>query len=204
MSTDPIQWIADRIDLDEQTAPFHDRIWRPGSGNAPVLHLEDVSAIPFLVDIDGVEEYQHRARMRADDGDVHATVTATNPRCKAYCRNRLRLGAPTHLPVELQGDAGPLAVTRACMAGAPLSRLVDDARRHALIIHLYMSIGDVWDLAAAITAGADRAVTVIGAPPAALESGAPGSPRLKNPLDSRSVAWPATDAQEPNRPPRVD
>ena len=54
MSSAPIQRIANRLDLDERIAPFADRVWRPGSANAAVLNLEVVSAIPFLVDIDGV------------------------------------------------------------------------------------------------------------------------------------------------------
>ena len=165
MSTDAVQRIADHLDLDQRVAPYRDRIWHPGSPPAPVLHLEDVSAIPFLVDIAGVEEYQHRARMRAADGDLYATVTATDPGYESYCRDRLGLGVPTHLLVDPRGDAGPLAVTRACMADAALSTLVDHTRHSGLVLHPYMSIGDVWVLAAAIAAGADRAVTVIGAPP---------------------------------------
>ena len=41
----------------------------------PSLQLDDVSGIPFLSDIAGVEEYQHRARLRARAGDLFAAVT---------------------------------------------------------------------------------------------------------------------------------
>ena len=100
MSSAPIQRIANRLDLDERIAPFADRVWRPGSGNAAVLNLEVVSAIPFLVDIDGVEEYQHRARIRAADDDMYATVTASAPRCEAYSRNRLDSVSRSILPLS--------------------------------------------------------------------------------------------------------
>ena len=40
-------------------------LWRREFEGAPQLHLEDVSAIPFVSLVDGIEEYQHRARVRA-------------------------------------------------------------------------------------------------------------------------------------------
>ena len=83
---------ARRLNLDDRLEPFHDRRWRNPDENAPVLHLEDVSAIPFLSGIAGVEEYQHRARVRAYDGDLYATVTPTDPAYEAYCRDWLNLG----------------------------------------------------------------------------------------------------------------
>ena len=46
-----------------------------GNAAVPTLHLEDVSAIPFVNVIAGVELYQHRARVRSYTGDVFAAVT---------------------------------------------------------------------------------------------------------------------------------
>ena len=73
---------ARRLDLDDRLEPFHDRRWHNPDENAPVLHLEDVSAIPFLSGIAGVEEYQHRTRVRVYDGDLYGTVTPTEPPTK--------------------------------------------------------------------------------------------------------------------------
>lgn len=42
---------------------YEDHLWKGESGY-PTLYLDDVSEIPFLVNIAGVEEYQHRARCR--------------------------------------------------------------------------------------------------------------------------------------------
>ncbi len=53
---------------------YADHEWR-GEDAYPTLYLDDVSDIPFLVNIAGVEEYQHRARVRAGDGDLFAAVT---------------------------------------------------------------------------------------------------------------------------------
>ena len=63
------------IDIAGQLRPYERYRWRPGDTPHPTLQLDDVSAIPFLVDIAGVEEYQHRGRLRAGDHDVYVTVT---------------------------------------------------------------------------------------------------------------------------------
>ena len=65
-----------------------------GDRGLPTLYLDDVSAIPFLVNIAGVEAYQHRARTRAGDGDLFATVTPPTEDYEEYCRKILGLGRP--------------------------------------------------------------------------------------------------------------
>jgi len=55
------------IDIEAKVKPFEAQRWRPDDTHHPTLQLDDVSAIPFLVDIAGVEEYQHRGRLRAGD-----------------------------------------------------------------------------------------------------------------------------------------
>ena len=155
---------AQRLDLDARVAPFRAHRWDGVVPETPVLHLEDVSAIPFLVDIAGVEEYQHRARLRAKTGDLYATVTPGDPRHERYCREQLGLGEVEWL--DAQGDANPLAVARACRSGAAFARLVQTARRSgALVIHPYMSIDDVWNLAADVAREALVPTTVLGPPP---------------------------------------
>ena len=53
------------IDLASQLRPYEAHRSGLGDPAYPVLQLDDVSAIPFLADIAGVEEYQHRGRLRA-------------------------------------------------------------------------------------------------------------------------------------------
>jgi len=53
------------IDIAGQLRPFEAHRWQRGDTPHPTLQLDDVSGIPFLVDVAGVEEYQHRGRLRA-------------------------------------------------------------------------------------------------------------------------------------------
>lgn len=159
--------LAERLELAAQLAPFRPHAW-PGAGapSLPTLFLDDVSAIPFLVDIAGVEEYQHRARVRAGDGDLFAAVTPSTPGYEAYCRDHLRLGAPELLPAAPPPGAGPLEVARACAAGTAYDRLRARARAAGgLGIHPYMGIEAVFELAAKLARDADVPVPVLGPPP---------------------------------------
>lgn len=142
---------------------FAPQRWR-GRRDVPALHLDDVSGIPFLVNVSGVEEYQHRARLRCRDGDLFVTVTAPARGYERYCRDHLGLSTPTHLLTE--PTENPLAVAYGARHGTIFARLVDAARgAGGLEIHPYMGIEDVWDLAAAIAAEAREEVTVLAPPP---------------------------------------
>ena len=145
---------ASRIDLEPRLTPFVPQRWQ-GRRDVPVLLLDDVSGIPFLVDVSGVEEYQHRARLRCSDGDLFVTVTAPAHGYERYCLGPLGLGSPTHLLTA--PTANPLAVAVGARHGDILARLVDVARgAGGLEIHPYMGVEDVWDLAAAIATKADE------------------------------------------------
>ena len=163
---DAVRPIADRQDLAERVRPYAAWRWRPDDPAAPTLHLEDVSAIPFLADIAGVEEYQHRARVRAHAGDLYATVTASDPAYDAYCADRLRLGRVTRLTARPRDAASRLAVTEGCLAGDAFDRLSQVAQRTGrLLIHPYMSIEPVWRLARRLAERAGAVVGVVGPPP---------------------------------------
>lgn len=143
-------------------AAFERYRWR-AEEDRPQLHLEDVTGIPFLDGIPGVQEYQHRARVRAGDGDLFAAGTAPADGYEAYCR-QLGLGHPTLLPVD--GGSNPMAVARACAQPAPLEQLARVAReRDGLTVHPYMGIEDVWRLAAAIGDASGGAPVDVLAPP---------------------------------------
>ena len=172
MTGDSVRWaharaavrpIGERLGLEEKLTPYQDRTWTGGLENRPTLYLDDVSEIPFLDEISGVEEYQHRARVRAGEGDLFATVSQPVAGYEEYCRGRLQLGGPKGIVADVV--TSPVAVTRACSEGSAFQRLVESARSAGLVIHPYMSIEPVWELAGRIRDETGNAVTVIGPPP---------------------------------------
>ena len=155
---------AHDLDLTERLKPFASRAWSPAAPPGPVLHLEDVSAIPFLTDIPGVEEYQHRARVRAKTGDLYATVTPPDPAYDDYCVETIDIGRPEWVDARTTND--PLNVARACLNRVPFSRLLEVVREAGtLVIHPYMSIDDVWVLAEQLAHETGSPVSVLGSPP---------------------------------------
>ena len=155
---------AESLDLADQLRPFANQTWTPRTEAPPTLHLEDVSAIPFLVDIPGVDEYQHRARVRAVQGDLYATVTPPDSRYDRYCLETLDLGQPERIDAHTRQN--PLAVARACLESGPFARLVEVVRTAGrFAIHPYMSIEDVWTLGERLARESGCPVSVIGSPP---------------------------------------
>ena len=156
--------MAERLDLAAKAAPYAAHAWSDAARGRPTLFLDDFSAIPFLVNIAGVEEYQHRARVRAGDGDLFAAVTPATPGYERYCQERLAMGSPELLCAEPVG--GPMEVARACGAGPAFQRLVERAREAGgLAVHPYMGIASVWELAAQIAGAAGAPVSVLAPPP---------------------------------------
>ena len=133
----------------------------------PVLHLDDVSAIPFLDDISGVEMYQLRARVRARTGDLYTATCPEMPSYERYNRERLDLGAPEFVFAEPVGF--PARIARAAREGEALGSIAAAARRAGgLYIHPYMGSEPVWELARAVADAAAVDVRVIAPPPAAV------------------------------------
>jgi len=164
---DAVRPLAERLDLHARTRAFDAQRWSGRRAELPVLHLEDVSAIPFVSLVPGVEEYQHRARVRAGDGDLFVAVTPQSEGYDEYCRDRLHLGRPEFLLAEA-GEHG-YAVASSCLAGSVFDRLVEIARRAGgLVIHPYMAIEAVWELAARVARRAGAPVEVVGPPPPVL------------------------------------
>lgn len=152
------------LDLPARTQPYDHVAWRRGDSAHPTLQLDDVSGIPFLIDIAGVEEYQHRGRLRAGDHDVYVTVTPEMAGYEKYCREILGLGAPEHLVATPVGP--PIAVAKACSTGKTRARLIEATKEaRGLTIHPYMGIEDVWELAAMLAADSREEVRVLGPPP---------------------------------------
>ena len=138
--------------------------WHRSLAGLPVLNLDDVSAIPFLVDIEGVDEYQHRARLRAGDGDLFAAGTAQSEVYEDYCREKLKLGQSEY--VFAPGDGNPLTVAHSCSRGKVFSRLASRAREAGgMVLHPYMGIQAVWELARKIAGTSGQPVGVLAPPP---------------------------------------
>jgi hypothetical protein len=159
--------LSDRLDHRRRLEPYADRRWIDGASAYPVLHLEDVSGIPFVSVVPGVEEYQHRARVRAGDGELFVAVTPPAAGYEEYCRDRLRLGSPQRIQTS-PGDHD-YAVARACGRSPAFERIAELARKAGgLAIHPYMAIDAVWELARRIATEADVPVHVLGPPPPVL------------------------------------
>jgi hypothetical protein len=164
---DAVRPLAERLDLEAQLEPYATHRWLGTDGRQPVLHLDDVSKIPFVQDVVGVEEYQHRARVRARTGDLFTAVTDPSDGYEDYCRNTLGLGAPEF--VRASSGRHAYAVADACFSGPPFGTLVERARiAGGLSIHPYMAIGEVWQLAARVAEASNTRVEVVGPPPPVL------------------------------------
>ena len=151
-------------DIVGRLMPYEAHRWHLGDSPHPTVQLDDVSAIPFLAEIAGVEEYQHRGRLRAGDHDVYVTVTPAVGGYESYCHDTLQIGAPEHLIADPVGP--PIAVARACTKGHSHARLVEVATAAGgLTIHPYMGIEDVWELAAMLSVDSHSPVRVLAPPP---------------------------------------
>ncbi len=154
--------------LGEEAGVAPDPRWQSlcwtGENDIATLHFDDVSGIPFLDDIAGVEEYQHRARLRAGDGDLLATATQPAAGYEAYCQETLGLGAPGLVHPETSGRL--LEVARGCAEGPVFEQICAHARSHrGLAIEPFMGIEAVWELAASVQQAAEVDVEVIAPPP---------------------------------------
>jgi hypothetical protein len=165
--TEAVRPLARRLDLEARLEPYEAQRWRGDDGGRPILHLDDVSKIPFVQDVVGVEEYQHRARVRARSGDLFIAVTDPSDGYEDYCRDTLHLGSPRFVRAP-SGQHG-YAVADACFSDPPFGTLVERARgAGGLSIHPYMAIGEVWELAARVAGASGTRVEVVGPPPPVL------------------------------------
>jgi hypothetical protein len=164
---DAVRPMAERLAIAERNEAFQPQRWTATRNGLPVLHLEDVSAIPFVSMVPGVEEYQHRARVRAGEGDVFAAVTPEAEGYAGYCRDHLGLGDSRFLLAD-PGEHG-YAVATSCLDGEVFRRIAAIAKSAGgLVIHPYMSIAPVWELALRIAERERVPVEVIGPPPPVL------------------------------------
>jgi len=162
--------VADALDRDhdvrDRNARYDAIRYRGRDEGCPRLHLEDVSGIPFVDEVPGVEEYQHRARVRAETGDLFAAVTPPVSGYEDYNREVLDLGEPALVMAEPDGDG--MAVAEACARGETYRRIRAYAEEQpGLVIHPYMAVESVWALGARLEADGIE-TEVLGPPPPVL------------------------------------
>ena len=147
---------------DEQFRPFvPDRL-----SDAPTLHLDDVSDIPMLDSGQEIRFMQDRARLRADTGDLVASVSPRVAGFEAYCRRRLQLGSVRWLrPMPTDN---PLRIADACWKDRRVRRtLIRLLRADRLrYLHPHMGTFGIWELAALLHGASRRPVEVIAPTPA--------------------------------------
>jgi len=172
--------LDDRLDIATRTRAFDGLRWTAGEGGGgrPRLHLEDVTGIPFVKKVPGVVEYQHRARVRAGEGDVFAALTESERGYERYNREVLGIGEPELIKAEPAGGdqsmKAKMAVARACSTGESFDRLCQRAESAGgMVMHPYMAIEDVWYLAdrmgERVFGGCEEGrISVLGPPPPVL------------------------------------
>ncbi|MGB0589425.1 MAG: hypothetical protein ACPGU1_07085 [Myxococcota bacterium] len=130
----------------------------------PVVHFDDVSSIPFLQEISGVEFYQLRARLRAVDGDLFAATCAAVDGYEPYNRDLLQLGSPEFVYAEAVETASEIAL--ACQHGEAFERLREAARcAGGLTLHPYMGSTPGWELAKALSGASGVPVRCVAPQP---------------------------------------
>ena len=165
-----IETVAGEVDaalgITEVNARWSPHRYTPRERPRSALHLDDVSGVPFLQDILGVQFYQLRTRVRAGEGDAYVAACPGLDDYEVYCRDRLGLGAPRFFQADPVGPA--IEVAAACRHGRVLGELVGWAREVGdLVIHPYMGIDAVWELAEELAREAGVGVEVLGPTPAA-------------------------------------
>lgn len=163
--------LAERLQLESRNAEWADARYTAAHDQAQRstgarLDLDDVSGVPFVAGVPGVEEYQHRARVRAASGGGFAAVTAPPPGYEDYNQARLGLGAPW-FERAARIEERPFAVGAALRQPVALAALAERARRAGgLVLHPYMGIEDIWLLAREIAEASGAPTSVLAPPPA--------------------------------------
>lgn len=130
------------------------------------LHLDDLSEIQLLEFVDDYLYMQDRARLRAGDKDLVASVTPESEGYEDYCRQYLQLGSvdwlrPTPTP-------NPLQIAHACWEDRSVrNELLHHLRTDTLhYLHPHMGTLGSWELAALLHEHSRRPIKVIAPPPA--------------------------------------
>ena len=130
------------------------------------LYLEDISSIPGVLRVEGIEHYQLRMRLLAGTGDFLLTTLPLEASYEEYNREYLGLGSPRLVLARAAGVA-PIQVVRSCLNDpAALAQLVR-AAREGLLRRLcpYVGTRDAWVLARVLSELSGTPVQVVAPSP---------------------------------------
>jgi len=158
--------VEDGLGIHAEAERWKAHRYDPETAPSAVLQLDDVSGVPFLQDIVGVQYYQLRTRVRAGDGDAYVAACPGMDDYERYCRDHLGLGAPRFFQADPVGP--PIEVASACRHGRVFEELTAWAREvGGIVVHPYMGIDAVWELAADLARAAGVPVQVLAPTPPA-------------------------------------
>ena len=162
----PANWETTLQRVEEDHTRWANTQAQTDTSTFPTLHIDDLSGIPFTQNVVGVEQYQLRARVRAKTGDLFAATCPAMLDYEWYNRTVLQLGRPTFIHAD--GGTRPAAVASACQSGFAAQQLAAIARHHGgLVIHPYMGIAPIWELAEELRQRSGTPITVLSSTPAA-------------------------------------
>lgn len=166
---DRVGALAEELDARYGLSGQTDR-WRPyalsgagpaGGARVPVLSLDDYSHIPYVETVVGVPWYQYRARLRCGDGDLYAVARPDIEGYEAYNRECLGLGSTRLIRLE-PGPSDLRLAQRLRHSSEAFASLCREARAAGgLLLHPYMGIEPVWELAEAVGREARAPVNVL-------------------------------------------
>jgi hypothetical protein len=130
-----------------------------------VLAMDDYSHIPFVKSVVGVAWYQYRSRLRCGQGDYYAVTRPAIEGYESYNHDFLGLGRANLILAPRSSNELELAhrLQRDDTTFQQIRQLHKKSK--PLIIHPYMSIQPVWELAEALSEGLKNPVRVLGPPP---------------------------------------
>ncbi|MFC1849391.1 hypothetical protein ACFL27_04195 [candidate division CSSED10-310 bacterium] len=127
---------------------YADTVPEYSSQSVTRMFIEDLSSIPFLKNISGIEYYQQRIRILASSGDLVVLTEPMDEDYETYNRHFLQLGSPTFIDVTPRPGTGMSVVENALSSPNFHKYLQILAQKNReLHIHPYMGSPAVWRIA---------------------------------------------------------
>ena len=137
--------------------------------DAPTLHIDDLSTIAHLDAGADATYLQERARLRAGDGDVVATIKPVAEGYEKYCCEHLGLGAVRW--IRPHPAKSPARIAEACWEDDVIRTELACRARVSDLFNIHPHIGSlpIWELAALLKDHTGCSIRVVAPPPALTE-----------------------------------